>query len=71
MESEQLFAHWLEGPEARRISAQLEGCGIGERLWAFAEAYRRAHARSAYSVEIDGAGMMPAAPRSGDQALTA
>ncbi len=48
MESEQLFAHWLEGPEARRISTQLEGCGLGERLWALAEAYRRARGASAY-----------------------
>lgn len=48
MESEQLFAHWLEGPEARRISTQLEGCGLGERLWALAEAYRRARGAAAY-----------------------
>ncbi|TWS25837.1 hypothetical protein FK268_00765 [Tsukamurella sputi] len=50
METDQLFAHWLEGPEARRISAQLEGCGIGERLWAFAEAYRRSRPEVQWSV---------------------
>ncbi|BDD80341.1 hypothetical protein TPB0596_01040 [Tsukamurella pulmonis] len=63
MESNPLFADWLEGPEGRRISNQLEGCGVGERLWALAEAYRRSrYDTREESIAISGFDLQPVRP---------